>query len=100
MVYVDIFSCRPAHVMSTIEVIVNEARAIPAELPNVKKLKEALRKAQDWLSTVENMHKGEHYPYLDVLEELVNRGKPLPMRLEPLPQVSYLWSILTYPRYL
>ena len=30
----------------------------------------------------------ESYPYLDVLEGLVNKGRPIPVRLEQLPQVE------------
>ncbi len=34
------------------------------------------------------MQNGEHYPYLDVLEALVNKGRPIPVRLDQLPQVE------------
>jgi histone demethylase JARID1 len=30
----------------------------------------------------------ESYPYLDVLESLVNKGRPVPVRLEQLPQLE------------
>ena len=30
----------------------------------------------------------ESYPYLDVLETLVNKGRPIPVRLDQLPQVE------------
>ena len=31
---------------------------------------------------------GEHFPYLDVLESMVMSGRPVPVRLEQLPQVE------------
>ena len=31
---------------------------------------------------------GEHFPYLDVLESMVMKGRPIPVRLEQLPQVE------------
>ena len=34
------------------------------------------------------MQVGEAYPYLDVLEGLLNRGRPIPVRLEQLPQLE------------
>ena len=30
----------------------------------------------------------DYYPYLDVLESLVMRGRPIPVRLEQLPQME------------
>ena len=44
---------RPRHVMATLEAIVSEAKGIPAHLPNVVALREALRKAKEWSSKVE-----------------------------------------------
>lgn len=85
--------CRPRHIISTIEAIISEARGIPAQLPNVSALKEALQKAKDWIGSVEAIQMSENYPYLDVLEELVNKGRPIPVRLELLPQVCLLTSI-------
>lgn len=37
---------RPRHVMATLEAIINEAKGIPAFLPNVSALKDALKKAR------------------------------------------------------
>ncbi len=34
------------------------------------------------------MQNAEHYPYLDVLEAFVNKGRPIPVRLDALPQVE------------
>ncbi|XP_013414674.1 lysine-specific demethylase 5A-like isoform X2 [Lingula anatina] len=79
---------RPRHVIQTLEAIINEAKGIPAYLPNVSALKEALRKAKEWTARVEAVQNGEHYPYLDILESLVNRGRPVPVRLDLLPQVE------------
>ena len=35
-----------------------------------------------------SLQTSESYPYLDVLEGLVNKGRPIPVRLEQLPQVE------------
>ena len=34
------------------------------------------------------MQKSEHYPYLDALESLVTKGRPIPVRLDLLPQLE------------
>uniref|UniRef100_A0A3B3QDW9 Lysine-specific demethylase 5A n=1 Tax=Paramormyrops kingsleyae TaxID=1676925 RepID=A0A3B3QDW9_9TELE len=44
---------RPRHSMGTLEGIVTEARSIPAYLPNVLALRDALQKAKEWTSKVE-----------------------------------------------
>ncbi|MEJ1279868.1 hypothetical protein NN561_010805 [Cricetulus griseus] len=44
---------RPRHSMANLENIVNEAKNIPAFLPNVLSLKEALQKAREWTAKVE-----------------------------------------------
>ncbi|KAK3610530.1 hypothetical protein CHS0354_008964 [Potamilus streckersoni] len=79
---------RPRHVMPTLEAIVNEAKEIPAYLPNVAALSDALRKAKEWTQKVEGIQSSDSYPYLDILENLVNKGRPIPVRLDQLPQVE------------
>ncbi|XP_046372172.2 lysine-specific demethylase 5A-like isoform X4 [Haliotis rufescens] len=79
---------RPRHVMTTLEAIISEAKSIPAYLPNVCALKEAVRKAKEWTVKVEAIQNGDSYPYLDILENFVNKGRPIPVRLDSLPQVE------------
>lgn len=53
------FSCsRPRQSMMALEGIVNEAKNIPAYLPNVLALKEALQRARDWTAKVEAIQVG------------------------------------------
>lgn len=66
----------------------NEASNIPVCLPNVNTLKEALHKAKEWTTKVEAIQNSDSYPYLDVVESLVNKGRPIPVRLDQLPQVE------------
>ena len=44
---------RPRHLKSTLEAIINESKSIPAYLPNVCSLREAVRKANEWVGKVE-----------------------------------------------
>lgn len=82
------YNLRPRHSMATLESIVLEARNIPAYLPNILALREALLKAKEWTSKVEAIQNGSSYAYLDQLESLLARGRSIPVRLDPLAQVE------------
>ena len=47
--------CRPRHLKSTLEAIINEAKSIPANLPNVAALRDAVHKANEWMQRVESI---------------------------------------------
>uniref|UniRef100_A0A4W4H5K7 [histone H3]-trimethyl-L-lysine(4) demethylase n=1 Tax=Electrophorus electricus TaxID=8005 RepID=A0A4W4H5K7_ELEEL len=79
---------RPRHSMVSLESIVIEAKNIPAYLPNVLALREALHKAKEWTARVEAIQNGSNYAYLDQLEALLARGRSIPVRLDALPQVE------------
>ncbi|XP_076448659.1 lysine-specific demethylase 5A-like [Babylonia areolata] len=79
---------KPRHMKNTLEAIIQEAKSIPANLPNVCALRDAVRKANDWVTKVDAIQTAESYPYLDVLEGLVNKGRPIPVRLDQLPQLE------------
>ena len=51
---------RPRHLKSTLEAIINESKSIPAYLPNVCALREAVRKANEWVSKVETIQVRTH----------------------------------------
>ncbi|XP_078529835.1 lysine-specific demethylase 5A isoform X2 [Lissotriton helveticus] len=74
--------------LSALEAMVNECKNIPAFLPNVIALKEALNGAKDWTAKVEAIQNGTHYAYLDQLESLLAKGRLIPVRLDLLPQVD------------
>uniref|UniRef100_A0A8C8EDJ0 Lysine-specific demethylase 5A n=1 Tax=Otus sunia TaxID=257818 RepID=A0A8C8EDJ0_9STRI len=79
---------RPRQSMMSLEGIVNEAKNIPAYLPNVLALKEALQRARDWTAKVEAIQNGSNYAYLEQLESLSAKGRPIPVRLDALPQLE------------
>ncbi|XP_029455800.1 lysine-specific demethylase 5A isoform X1 [Rhinatrema bivittatum] len=79
---------RPRHSMTSLESIVNESRNIPAYLPNVLALKEALQQAREWTAKMEAIQNGSNYAYLEQLESLLVKGRPIPVRLDALPQVE------------
>merc|ERR550525_2217113 len=71
-----------------IERLVKEGESLSTALPVLEKLQESCRKAREWWSKAEALQKPENYPYLDTLEALVAKGRPLPIRLDPLAQLE------------
>ncbi|XP_047433228.1 lysine-specific demethylase 5C isoform X1 [Mugil cephalus] len=79
---------RQKHPLSTLEAIVNEAQLIPVTLPNILALQGCLSRARAWVTDLEEIQNGEHYPCLDDLEGLVAIGRDLPVFMEELRQLE------------
>ncbi|XP_061909452.1 lysine-specific demethylase 5C isoform X2 [Entelurus aequoreus] len=79
---------RQKHPLSTLEAIVNEAQLIPVKLPNIQSLQGCLSRARSWVTDLEEIQNGEHYPCLDDLEGLVAIGRDLPVFMEELRQLE------------
>lgn len=79
---------RQKHPLSTLEAIVNEAQLIPVKLPNILALQGCLNRARAWVTDLEEIQNGEHYPCLDDLEGLVAIGRDLPVFMEELRQLE------------
>ncbi|XP_030278498.1 lysine-specific demethylase 5C isoform X1 [Sparus aurata] len=79
---------RQKHPLSTLEAIVNEAQLIPVKLPNIQALQGCLTRARAWVTDLEEIQNGEHYPCLDDLEGLVAIGRDLPVFMEELRQLE------------
>ena len=63
--------------------MVKEVKLLPTYLPSVVSLKDGLRKAKDWMSKLETLQKLDYSPYLEALESLLNKAKPIAVKLEP-----------------
>ncbi|XP_076022501.1 lysine-specific demethylase 5C isoform X2 [Genypterus blacodes] len=79
---------RQKHPLSTLEAIVNEAQLVPVKLPNILALQGCLNRARAWVTDLEEIQNGEHYPCLDDLEGLVAIGRDLPVCMEELRQLE------------
>ncbi|XP_034731880.1 lysine-specific demethylase 5C isoform X1 [Etheostoma cragini] len=79
---------RQKHPLSTLEAIVNEAQLIPVKLPNILTLQGCLTRARAWVTDLEEIQNGEHYPCLDDLEGLVAIGRDLPVFMQELRQLE------------
>uniref|UniRef100_A0A672JIG8 [histone H3]-trimethyl-L-lysine(4) demethylase n=1 Tax=Salarias fasciatus TaxID=181472 RepID=A0A672JIG8_SALFA len=84
------WSCKSpgSHPLSTLEAIVNEAQLIPVTLPNILALQDCLTRARAWVTDLEEIQNGEHYPCLDDLEGLVAIGRDLPVFMAELRQLE------------
>ncbi|KAJ6661024.1 hypothetical protein lerEdw1_016825 [Lerista edwardsae] len=87
-----LIKARPRQSLSSLEAALKEIAEIPAYLPNGIALKDAVKKAKDWLQEVEGLQTGGRVPVLDTLVELVSRSRSIPVHLEYLPRLESLVS--------
>lgn len=78
------FESGTQHDIPEIEELLRRADTINGKIPSQQMLEDALKKAKEWLATVEILQANEHYPYFHTLENVVNRGKNIPFQLEEL----------------
>ena len=64
--------------------IVKEMDLLPTYLPSIIALQEAVKKARDWISRLQVLQELKYSPYLEVLEGLMNKAKPIAIKLDPL----------------
>ena len=68
--------------LAEVEKLIKDGDAISDALPTLNILKESAKKAKEWLTkSGELMKHPDHKQYIDVLETLVQRGRPLPVKL-------------------
>ena len=68
--------------LAEVEKLIKDGDAISDALPSLNILKESAKKAKEWLTkSGELLKHPDHKQYIDVLETLVQRGRPLPVKL-------------------
>ncbi|KAM9320723.1 lysine-specific demethylase 5B [Gastrophryne carolinensis] len=87
-----LLKARPRNNLRSLMAALREAENVPAYLPSVDSLRDAVQRAQDWLQKVETLQTGPRVPVLDTLTELVNQGRAIPAHLSPLPRLEALVS--------
>lgn len=76
---------KPRLSLSEVERLIKDGDAISEALPTLQTLKEVAKKAKEWLAKSGELSRHpEHKPYMETLETLVTRGRPLPVKLEAL----------------
>ena len=68
--------------------IIKEVVLLPTYLPSVVALKESVKKARDWVSRLEVLQKLEYSPYLEALESLMTKAKPIAIKLDSLDELE------------
>lgn len=68
----DCLSSKQRQPISALEKLLKEGEELPAFLPSEGSLRDALKKAKDWIGKVEAIESAAEFPYLDTLENLVS----------------------------
>ncbi|KAH8298131.1 hypothetical protein KR018_007096 [Drosophila ironensis] len=72
------------HELVEIEQFLKSAGEINGQVPSHGLLKDALRKAREWLRAVEQLQQNNHVTYCHTLESMIDRGLNIPIQLEEL----------------
>ncbi|XP_030555130.1 lysine-specific demethylase lid [Drosophila novamexicana] len=72
------------HELAEIEQFLKSASEINGQVPSHGVLKDALRKAREWLRAVEQLQQNNHVTYCHTLEAMIDRGLNIPIQLEEL----------------
>lgn len=81
------------HQLAEIELFLKSAADINGQVPSHGLLKDALRKAKEWLRCVEQLQSNNHVTYCHTLEAMIERGLSIPIQLDELNRMqSYLKS--------
>ncbi|KAK0153626.1 Lysine-specific demethylase 5B-B [Merluccius polli] len=86
----SLLKASPPHPIESLSAAAEKASAIPAHLPNCLLLKDAIRKAREWLQEAEELQAGDCGPKAEVLSDTVLRGQAIQVRLEPLERLESL----------
>lgn len=79
------FNCSTQrHELAEIEQFLKTAEEIEGLVPSYSVLKDALKKAKEWLRSVEQLQANDHFPYCHTLEAIVGRGSTIAIKLEEL----------------
>ena len=75
--------------MPDVEKLLKDGEVISSTLPTLQTLKEAVKKTKEWLQKSDEIVKNpDNFPYLESVEKLVAKGRPLPIRLDALNQLE------------
>ncbi len=76
---------KPRLSLSELEKLIKDGDNISEGLPSLQTLKDSAKKAKEWQAKAAELKKHpDHKSYIELLETLVARGRPLPVKLEAL----------------
>ena len=75
--------------MHDVEKLLKDGELISSSLPTLQTLRESVKKTKEWLLKSDEIVKNpDNFPYLESVEKLVAKGRPLPIRLDALSQLE------------
>ena len=82
-------NAKPRLALHDVEKLLKDAEHISSTLPTLQTLKEAVKKTKEWIQKSDEIVKNpDNFPYLESVEKLVAKGRPLPIRLDALNQLE------------
>ncbi|XP_025835612.1 lysine-specific demethylase lid isoform X1 [Agrilus planipennis] len=78
----QLFKSDSTNIIQEAESLLQEAEDMEVFLPSEEMLADALSRAKDWLKTLEEINSAEFYPYFDTMEDLIKKGRAIPICLE------------------
>lgn len=71
-----------------LESLLQDAEDIDTFLPSEEFLSKCLEDIRDWMKRLEEINAAEYYPYINVLEELINRGRQINLLIPELERLD------------
>merc|ERR1712061_294904 len=81
-------NAKPRLELYEIEKLLKDGELISSTLPTLQTLKEAVKKTKEWLQKSDEIQNSDNFPYMESVEKLVGKGRPLPIRLDALNQLE------------
>lgn len=74
--------------IAEVEEFIKEANKVQAYLPSLDNLEDVLSKAKNWTNMVEEATKENNLPFYDTLDDMIRKGKIIPLQLDGLAQLE------------
>ncbi|XP_067209117.1 lysine-specific demethylase 5A isoform X3 [Linepithema humile] len=71
--------------ITAVEEFIHEADEVEAYLPSLDTLQDMLNKAKNWTKIVDDIQAKETFSYYDTLDDLIRKGRNIPLHLDALP---------------
>lgn len=78
----------PPCTLTDYEKMLGYADTIDAFLPSEDSVRDVVRKAKEWNKIIDEIHSGENYPYFDTIEEIIKKGRNIPVKLTELERLE------------
>lgn len=76
-----------------IENALSKSEKIHAFLPSKEELQDLLKRVNEWIKQTNEVHSSENYPYFETVEELIKKGKLIPVTLQELERLETQFSL-------